>query len=97
VQERAHEAVTSFELARERSGRMGARPYSARSRAGLAEALRRRDAPGDAVRAAELSALAGADARDLGMVRLKRELARDAARWSPTATTRSHSAPLASS
>ena len=66
----ADDAAETFELALERSMRMRARPYVARSRAGLAEALRRRAAPGDAARAEELSALAAADARELGMTRL---------------------------
>jgi len=74
VQDRVDDAAASFELALERSTHMRARPYVARSRAGLAEALRRRAAPGDAARAQELSALAVADARELGMSRLLREL-----------------------
>lgn len=74
VQDRADEAVATFELALELSRRMRARPYVARSRAGLAEALRRRAEPGDAARAEELSALAAADASELGMTRLQREL-----------------------
>jgi hypothetical protein len=76
VQDRPAEAAETFELALERSLRMGARPYVARSRAGLAHALRRRGAPTDAARAEELAALAAADARDLGMTRLQRELGR---------------------
>ena len=59
---------------------MGARPYVARSRAGLAEALRRRGGRGDAARAEELSGLAAADAHELGMIRLQRELGLSAAR-----------------
>ena len=55
---------------------MRARPYEARSQAGLATALRR---SGDGARAEELSALAAATARELGMVRLERELASAAA------------------
>jgi hypothetical protein len=74
VQDRPDEAAVTFELALERSTRMRARPYVARSRAGLAEALRRRAGPGDAARAEELTALAAADARELGMSRLQREL-----------------------
>ena len=74
VRDRAADAATTFELALERSTRMRARPYVARSRAGLADALCRRDGPGDAARAEELSALAAADARELGMSRLLREL-----------------------
>ena len=53
---------------------MRARPYVARSRAGLAAALRRRGRPGDAAEAEKLSALAARDARRLGMTRLQREL-----------------------
>ena len=79
VQDRADDAVATFELALERSMRMRARPYVARSRAGLADALSRRAGPGDAARAEELSALAAADARELGMVRLQRELGLSAA------------------
>ena len=52
---------------------MRARPYEARSQAGLAAALRR--GAGDDARAAELEAQAAATARELGMVRLQRELA----------------------
>ena len=74
LEDRAEEAIAAFEQALERSERMRARPYVARSRAGLAEALRRRAGPGDAARAEELSALAAADARALGMSRLLREL-----------------------
>ncbi len=60
----------SFERAIER-----ARPYLARARAGLADALRRRGAPGDERAADELRAGAAADAHALGMLRLQRELA----------------------
>jgi hypothetical protein len=74
VQDRADAAVATYELALGRSTRMRARLYVARSRPGLAEALRRRAGPGDAARAEELSALAAADARELGMTRLQREL-----------------------
>jgi DNA-binding SARP family transcriptional activator len=68
------DSIASFELALERAERMRARPYVARSRAGLAEALRRRAKPGDAERAEELAELAATDARELGMARLQREL-----------------------
>jgi DNA-binding SARP family transcriptional activator len=74
VQERPDDAVASFELALERSARMRARPYVARSRAGLAEALRERGEPDDAERAEELAELAAANAEELGMTRLQREL-----------------------
>jgi DNA-binding SARP family transcriptional activator len=75
LQDRADDAIGSFELALERSSLMRARPYVARSRAGLAAALRRRGGAGDAERAQQLAALAAADARELGMTRLQRELA----------------------
>jgi hypothetical protein len=70
--DRPEEAAASFETAIERSVAMRARPYEARSQAGLATALRRL---GDEERAAELSARAAATARELGMLRLERELA----------------------
>jgi hypothetical protein len=54
---------------------MRARPYVARSQAGLAGALRLRGAPGDTGRAVELEAQARRAARELGMLRLERELA----------------------
>ena len=72
LQDRPSEAAASFELALERSRAMRARPYEARSQAGLAAALRR---SGEDERAAELSARAAATARELGMPRLLRELA----------------------
>jgi DNA-binding SARP family transcriptional activator len=74
TQDHHGDAIASFELALERSSAMRARPYTARSRAGLAAALRRRGATGDAERAEELAELAAADARELGMLRLQREL-----------------------
>ena len=75
AQGRGDDAVASFELALERSHSMRARPYVARSQAGLAGALRLRGAPGDAERADELEAQARDAARELGMLRLERELA----------------------
>jgi DNA-binding SARP family transcriptional activator len=73
LQDRSAEAAASFELALERTPAMRARPYEARSQAGLAAALRRLG--GDEERAAELSARAAATAAELGMTRLQRELA----------------------
>lgn len=73
-QNRLDDAIPTFEEAVERAASMRARPYVARSRAGLAEALRRRAQPGDGGRAEELAELAAADARELGMPRLQREL-----------------------
>ncbi len=75
VQDRLDDAVASFERALERAHRMRARPYLARARAGLADALRRRGAAGDELAADELHAGAVADAHALGMLRLQRELA----------------------
>jgi tetratricopeptide (TPR) repeat protein len=74
VQNRHDEAAASFERALELSGKMRARPYEARSRAGLAEALRRRGKPGDEARAEALATRARTEARALGMRRLEREL-----------------------
>ena len=71
--DRPAEAAASFERAIERSQAMRARPYDARSQAGLADALRR--LRGDDASTAELEARAAATARELGMVRLQRELA----------------------
>ena len=76
LQDRHDEAAASFERALELSARMRARPYEARSLAGLAEALRRRGEPGDEALSEELSARARAEARALGMRRLERELDR---------------------
>ena len=72
LQDRPAEAAEAFAQAIELSRAMRARPYEARSQAGLAAALRRR---GDGARAEELATLAAATARELGMVRLERELA----------------------
>jgi hypothetical protein len=72
LQDRPAEAAASFEQALERSRAMRARPYEARSQAGLAAALHR---CGEDARAAELSAQAAATARELGMRRLEHELA----------------------
>jgi hypothetical protein len=74
VQDGHDEAAASFERALELAAKMRARPYEARSLAGLAEALRRRGEPGDEARADELSARALAEAAALGMRRLEREL-----------------------
>jgi len=71
LQDRPADAAASFEQAIERSLAMRARPYVARSQAGLAAALRAR---GEHDRADGLEAAAAATARELGMVRLEREL-----------------------
>jgi hypothetical protein len=60
-------AERDLELAVDLAERMRARPYVALARVALAEALRRRDAPGDAERAAAAEAAGLAGARELGM------------------------------
>jgi len=70
--DRPAEAAVSFEQALERSQAMRARPYEARSQAGLAAALRAR---GEDERAAGLEAAAAATSSELGMTRLEHELA----------------------
>ena len=72
LQDRPADAADAFAEAIELSRAMRARPYEARSQAGLAAALRR--SGDDAAGAEELTALAAATARELGMVRLEREL-----------------------
>jgi AAA ATPase-like protein len=61
------DAVRHLEDAVHINERMGARPWTAHSRADLADVLRQRDAPGDRPRATELEAQALATARELGM------------------------------
>ena len=75
---RPERAAQYFTVALEKSEVMGARPYVARSQIGLADALRRRSAPGDADRATAIEEEALATARELGMVRLLRETQADA-------------------
>jgi tetratricopeptide (TPR) repeat protein len=65
--DRHDEAIRHLEDAVHINERMGARPWTAHSRADLAAALRRRDAPGDASRAEDLEAQARATAIALGM------------------------------
>jgi hypothetical protein len=74
LQDRAEDAAASFERALERSRTMRARPYEARSQAGLAAALRRCGGTVGAARAEALSEQAASTARELGMLRLQREL-----------------------
>jgi hypothetical protein len=66
-------AARYLAVAIDKSERMGALPYLARSQAALAEALRLRGGSGDGERAAELEEQAIAAARELGMDRLLRE------------------------
>jgi DNA-binding SARP family transcriptional activator len=74
LQDRPEDAAASFERALERSRTMRARPYEARSQAGLAAALRRCGGAAGAARAEALAEQAAATARELGMLRLQREL-----------------------
>ena len=71
LMDRPEAAAAAFELALERSETMRARPYVARSQAGLAAALR---VLGERDRADEIASRAAATARELGMLRLDREL-----------------------
>jgi tetratricopeptide (TPR) repeat protein len=61
-------AIDHLAAAIEVNSGMGARPWTAHSQHDLAEVLRRRDAPGDLVRAAELDRAAKGTALELGMV-----------------------------
>jgi hypothetical protein len=76
---RADDAVRHLEDAVHINERMGARPWTAHSRHDLADALRRRDAPGDAARAADLDGIALASARAMGMPALEARIATAAA------------------
>jgi hypothetical protein len=82
VQGKIEAASQALELALELAT-MRARPYIARSQAGLARALRLRDQPGDEERARALAQQATETARELGMTRLERTLRPD----SPAAPT----------
>ena len=64
---RLDDAVRHLAAAIEINDRMGARPWTAHCQHDLADVLRRRDAPGDGARAAELDAAALAIALALGM------------------------------
>lgn len=72
--DRLDDAVGHLEDAVHVNERMGARPWTAHSRHDLADALRLRDAPGDAQRAAELDGIALVAARILGMPVLERRI-----------------------
>jgi DNA-binding SARP family transcriptional activator/tetratricopeptide (TPR) repeat protein len=65
--ERWDEAERHFENALEQNEQMGARPWLAYTREDLAKSLRRRNAPGDEERAAELAGLALQAYAELGM------------------------------
>ena len=78
--DRPDDAIRHLEDAVHINERMGARPWIAHSRADLAEVLRRRDAPGDTVRAGELEAGALASAHAIGMTALAATLETRASR-----------------
>ncbi len=71
VLDRPDDSVRHLEDAVHINERMGARPWTAHSRHDLADALRRRDAPGDSARAADLDGIALASARAMGMPALE--------------------------
>ncbi|MCW3815561.1 AAA family ATPase [Micromonospora sp. DR5-3] len=74
AQERWDDAIAGFAAARDAADRMGARPWSLISRAGLVEALTGRGRAGDAEAAAELRAAVTAEARALGMAQVLHRL-----------------------
>ncbi|MEO6579515.1 MAG: AAA family ATPase [Candidatus Limnocylindria bacterium] len=75
--DRLDDATRHLEDAVHINERMGARPWTAHSRHDLASVLRRRDAPGDRARAAELDSVALATARDLRMTVLESRIGSD--------------------
>ncbi|WP_433316900.1 AAA family ATPase [Micromonospora chersina] len=68
------DAVGGYTAARDAADRMGARPWSLLSRAGLVAALTARGRPGDAATAARLRADTAAEARALGMTHVLHRL-----------------------
>ncbi|MET7965477.1 AAA family ATPase [Micromonospora sp. NPDC005305] len=72
--QRWDDAVAGYEAARDAADRMGARPWSLLSRAGLVAALTARGRAGDAVTAARLRADTAAEARGLGMTQVLHRL-----------------------
>jgi tetratricopeptide (TPR) repeat protein len=72
--EQLDDAVRHLEAAVQVNERMGARPWTAHSRADLAAVLRRRDAAGDSARADALEAEALAMTRSMGMAALAARL-----------------------
>ncbi|MGW4156557.1 ATP-binding protein [Micromonospora chersina] len=68
------DAVAGYTAARDAADRMGARPWSLLSRAGLVAALTARGSPGDAATAATLRADTAAEARALGMTHVLHRL-----------------------
>jgi hypothetical protein len=83
------DAVADLELGLERHRAMSARPWVALSQIELARVLAARDAPGDAARAAKLTAEATAMADELGLGAVKTRAGQagsgfDASRWAST-------------
>jgi tetratricopeptide (TPR) repeat protein len=83
------DAVADLELGLERHRAMSARPWVALSQIELARVLAARDAPGDAARAAKLTAEATATADELGLGAVKTRAGQagsgfDASRWAST-------------
>ncbi|MFC0028654.1 AAA family ATPase [Micromonospora chaiyaphumensis] len=74
AEQRWDDAVAGYESARDAADRMGARPWSLLSRAGLVAALTARGRPGDAATAARLRADTAAEARALGMTQVLHRL-----------------------
>ncbi|MFG3601643.1 ATP-binding protein [Micromonospora chersina] len=74
AEERWDDAVAGYTAARDAADRMGARPWSLLSRAGLVAALTARGRPGDAATAARLHADTAAEARALGMTQVLHRL-----------------------
>ncbi|MFG2166927.1 ATP-binding protein [Micromonospora chersina] len=68
------DAVAGYTAARDTADRMGARPWSLLSRAGLVAALSARGRPGDAATATRLHADTAAEARALGMTQVLHRL-----------------------
>ncbi|WBB70724.1 AAA family ATPase [Micromonospora sp. WMMD812] len=80
AQERWDDAVAGFQAARDAADRMGARPWSVMACAALADALARRDGPGDAAAAVALRADTERHAAALGMRHVLDRLAAGAGR-----------------
>ncbi|MCP3782891.1 AAA family ATPase [Micromonospora sp. A3M-1-15] len=74
AERRWDDAVAGYAAARDAADRMGARPWSLLSRAGLVAALTARGRPGDAATAARLRADTAAEARALGMTQVLHRL-----------------------
>ncbi|WP_262281654.1 AAA family ATPase [Micromonospora sp. MA102] len=74
AEQRWDDAVAGYEAARDAADRMGARPWSLLSRAGLVAALTARGRPGDAATAVRLRADTAAEAQAVGMTQVLHRL-----------------------